>query len=88
MTYITTTNLRTQSSQLIAHLKKGDAVSLIHRSKIVGVIQPIQDDLAKPFNDEQFDRLVRGFNLPKSTPAQRQQRYTSHLLKKYGQGIS
>jgi len=88
MNYITTTNLRTQSSQLIAHLKKGDTISLIHRSKIVGVIQPIQDDLIKPFNDEKFDRLVRGFHLPKTTHAQRQQRYKSHLLKKYGQDIS
>ena len=88
MTYITTTNLRTQSSQLVAHLKKGNTVSLIHRSKIVGVIQPMQDDLVKPFNDEKFERLVREFNLPKTTPAQRQQRYKSHLLKKYGQGIS
>ncbi|MBI2415890.1 MAG: hypothetical protein HYV33_04510 [Candidatus Kerfeldbacteria bacterium] len=88
MNYITTTNLRTQSSQLVAYLKKGTAISLIHRSKIIGVIQPIQDDLTKPFNDEKFDRLVKRFNLPNTTSTQRQQRYESHLLKKYGQDIS
>ncbi len=88
MDYITTTNLRTHSSRLIDRLKKGNTVSLIHRSIIVGVIQPSQDHPFKQFDNEKFDRLVRDLNLPKTTVAQRQQRYKSHLLKKYGQGVS
>jgi len=40
MDYITTTNLKAQSSELINTLKKGGVVSLIHHSKILGVIKP------------------------------------------------
>ena len=40
MQTITTTQLRTKSSELIKSLEKGDSISLIHRSKIVGVIKP------------------------------------------------
>ena len=88
MNYITTTNLRTQSSQLVGSLKKGDVISLIHRSRVVGIIQPMREEKEKPFDNEKFDRLVNSLHLPKTTVAQRQQRYQSHLQKKYGQGIS
>ena len=87
MNYITTTKLRTQSSQLVNSLKKGDSVSLIHRSKVVGVIQPAQE-MTKSFDVEKFDRLITDINLPKTTITQRKTRYQSHLFKKYGQNIS
>lgn len=37
---ITSTQLRTHSKQLMATLKKGKVVHLIHRSQIVGIIYP------------------------------------------------
>lgn len=87
MNYITTTDLRTKSSQLVADLKKGTKVSLIHRSKVVGIIEPIVQS-PKPFNAARFKRLVEKLNLPHTTPGQRERIYRAHLMKKYGKGIS
>lgn len=41
--YITTTELRTKSAQLVNLLAAGADINLIHRSKIVGVIEPKKD---------------------------------------------
>lgn len=87
MNYITTTDLRTKSSQLVSDLKKGTKVSLIHRSKVVGIIEPIAQ-LPKPFDAAKFKRLVKDINLPHMTYAQREKIYRAHLMKKYGKGIS
>ena len=86
MDYITTTNLRTQSSQLIDTLKKGGSISLIHRSKIVGVIKPAQ--ASKSFDVEAFKRAIAGLNLPKTSISEREKRYRDHLMKKYGKDLS
>ena len=87
MDYITTTNLRTQSSKLVNELKKGNSVSLIHRSKIVGVIKPAYPE-GKPFSVEKFKKLVERLNLPKTTYKEREKIYRAHLEKKYGKGLS
>lgn len=87
MDYITTTNLRTQSTELVNTLKRGGTVSLIHRSKVVGVIKPTQPP-PKLFNVNAFKRLVARLNLPKTTDAQREKIYRKHLMGKYGKGIS
>lgn len=86
MQYITTTDLRTKSSQLVSTLKKGGSVSLIHRSKVIGKIQPDQEP--KPFDAKKFKKLVNSLNLPKTTYAQREKIYRKHLMEKYGQGLS
>ncbi len=86
MQYITTTDLRTKSSQLVDTLKKGTSVSLIHRSKVIGKIQPEQE--SKPFDAKKFKKLVNSLNLPKTTYAQREKIYRKHLMEKYGQGLS
>lgn len=86
MEYITTTNLRTQTSQLVDALKKGGAVSLIHRSKIIGKIQPAQK--VKPFDAKAFLKIVNSLNLPKTTYIQREKIYRKHLMGKYGKGLS
>lgn len=87
MNYITTTDLRTKSKDLVKVLQEGRSVDLIHRSKIVGEIRPKIYDL-KPFNAARFKRLVEKLNLPHTTPAQRERIYRAHLMKKYGKGIS
>ena len=43
MQYITTTELRTKTSELVKILKMGHSVLLIHRSKIIAEIIPIKD---------------------------------------------
>ena len=86
MNYLTTTQLRTQTSKIVDTLKKKGTISLIHRSKVVGIIRPVIE--VKPFNPEAFERLVKELRLPPTTSAQRERRYRRHLIKKYGQGIS
>ena len=88
MNYITTTQLRTQSSDLIANLKAGRSIGLIHRSKIVATISPTTDNPPKLFNAKRFGKLVDELNLPKTTYAERERRYRKHLMEKYGQGLS
>lgn len=87
MDYITTTDLRTKSSQLVSDLKKGTRVSLIHRSKVIGTIEPVVES-PKPFDAAKFKRLVKDINLPHTSYVQREKIYRTHLMKKYGKGIS
>ena len=87
MEYITTTGLRTQSTRLINTLKKGGRVSLIHRSKVVGIIEPAIKS-PKKFNAARFKKLVDKLNLPSTTYAQREKIYREHLTKKYGKSLS
>lgn len=86
MQYISTTDLRTRSSQLVDILKKGGSVSLIHRSRVIGKIQPEEEP--KPFDTKRFKKLISSLNLPKTTYTQREKIYRKHLMGKYGQGLS
>ena len=89
MDYITTTNLRTQSSELIDTLKKGGVVSLIHRSKVVGVIKPKKTPKALTKKDiDQLKKLADDLSLPKISYEERKKIYTKHLVDRYGKGLS
>lgn len=90
MNYITTTDLRTKSSELIDLLLRGTEVSLIHRSKIVGVIKPVQNT-AEPLTQESIDKLKKlaiQLNLPKTTYKERERRYHRYMIEKYGKHLS
>lgn len=87
MDYITTTKLRTKSSELIDTLKKGGKVTLIHRSKVVGIIKPAVPE-GKPFDAEKLKKLSERLNLPKMSYEERAKRYSVHIEKKYGKGLS
>lgn len=89
MDYITTTQLRTKSSELVSELKKGKKVSLIHRSKVVGKIEPTLT--SKPLTKEgikQLKKLAKELNLPQLSYKERERRYRKHMEEKYGQGLS
>lgn len=86
MQYITTTDLRTKSSELVNSLSKGSTVSLMHRSRIIGEIKPVKK--TKPFNAKEFKKLVDNLNLPQTTYSERDRIYKRHLMKKYGKDIS
>lgn len=87
MDYITTTKLRTQSSELVKALLEGQTVDLIHRSKVVGEIKPKIYD-PKPFDSVKFAKLVDKLNFPKLTPRQIEIRYRAAMIKKHGEGFS
>ena len=87
MQFITTTDLRTKTPELINTLKQNGEVSLIHRSKIVGIIKPVENQ-PKLFDVKAFKQLVKDLNLPKTTYKQREKIYRKHLMKKYGKNLS
>lgn len=89
MSYITTTQLRTKSSGLVETLKRGNSVSLIHRSKVIGKIQPMQEEKAITKKDiKELKKLAQELNLPRLSYKQREIRYRKFLLEKYGKSIS
>lgn len=84
MDYITTTQLRTQSSELVRHLNSGMKVLLLHRSKVVGAIVP-ENEAYKTFDSQSFADFVET-NMPKKLMKKtaRDLVYKKHMLEKYG----
>lgn len=88
MDYITTTQLRTQTSELLEALAYGQSVDLIHRSKPVGTISPKKVEKPKLFNAKRMYAITKAMNLPKLTEKQREKNYREIMLKKHGKYIS
>ncbi len=89
MDYITTTDLRTKSSQLINSLEKGSSVPLVHRSQIVGIIKPQKKlTMLSQADITELKKLAKKASLPARTYDERQKLYQKHLQKKYGKNIS
>lgn len=88
MNYITTTDLRTQSSQLVNSLKQGKKVSLVHRSQVIGEISPAKTDV-KSFTIKKFREFIKTV-APKNALSyqERNQRYRKNLEEKYGKNLS
>lgn len=88
MEYITTTELRTKSPALVKALNDGKKVSLVHRSKVVGVIKPLKY-VPKVFNAEKFKEALRALRPAKPiSQSQGEKNYREHMMKKYGKYIS
>jgi len=88
MNYITTTELRTESKNLIEALMMGKSVKLIHRSKVVGQINP--DEEIKKLNNKDLENIQTAagkLNLPKMPYSQREKKFRDGLIKKYGQHL-
>lgn len=89
MEYITTTQLRTKSSQLVNSISKGDTVSLVHRSRVIGEIRPKKEAKALTKTDiKHIQQLAAKLNLPKTSYKERERIYRKHLMAKYGKGLS
>jgi hypothetical protein len=88
MDYISTTQLRTKSKELINTLKRGKKVKLVHRSQVIGEITPDLEFGSKPFNVKKFQAAIKALNLPKTTHQEREKNYRRHLEKKYGKPVS
>lgn len=86
MKYITTTELRTKSKELVETLREGESVVLIHRSRQVGVIAPPVDSPAPKIFDAQAFLKIRD-SLDLDIPASYEERdaeYRQHMMEKYG----
>ncbi len=90
MQYITTTELRTKSAELVDTLEQNGKVSLIHRSKVIGVIEPIeaQPKALTEVDIEEIRKAAKELNLPKLSYKEREKSYRKHLMEKYGQNLS
>lgn len=87
MDFITTTDLRTKSKNLIKALREGRSVDLIHRSRVVGEIKPKIYD-PKPFDPDRFLKVVKKLNFPKLSHKQIEVRYKKAMMEKHGKDIS
>lgn len=87
MNFITTTELRTKSKDIVKTLAEGNSIDIIHRSRLVGIIKPAKNK-PKIFNAKRVTELAREMNLPHLSYAEREKRYRDHLMKKYGKNIS
>lgn len=83
--YISTTELREQSSKVVARLKLGEDLLLVHRSQIIGVIKPM-DRKAKRITDlAKFQAALAASKPAKIIPRHlRDAVYRRNLEKKYG----
>ena len=88
MNTITTTQLRTQTPELLEALLYGQSIDLIHRSQVVGEIKPKKVQEPKHFDAKRFDKLAKELNLKPIGNKQAMKNYREHLMKKYGKGIS
>ena len=89
MQVITTTQLRTKSKELVKVLQEGYSVDIIHRSRVIGKIKPM--DEVKPLTREGIEKikkLAKKLNLPKLSYKEREKRYRKHLMEKYGKDLS
>ena len=87
MNYMTTTDLRTQSSELVEELSRGRSVTLVHRSKIIGEIIP-KKTTDKTFDVKKFQEAIKTLHLPKLSRKQMEKNYREHIETKYGKGLS
>lgn len=88
-TYMTTTDLRRKTPQLVQILSQGGTVSLVHRSKVIGTVKPVENNQPKPVDIEAFKKALAALRPIKIIPRRDRERiYRKHLEEKYGKGIS
>ena len=88
MQNIISADFGSKSSEVVKTLKKGDSISVIHDSKVIGKIEPAIPD-PKPFDPEKFREILKKFKPKKIIPrSQREKVYRQHLMEKYGKGLS
>lgn len=86
MNIITATQLRTKTKELVESLLSGEEISLVHRSKVIGVFKPIRRS-AKVFDAKRFGEIVEKMNLPRLSQEEREKRYRNAMMKKHGKII-
>ena len=85
MNFISTTDLRTKSSEIVSTLKSGESLYLVHRSKVVGEIKPAVDTRKpKRFNAKKFLEAARKLNFPKLSYKEREKRYRQYMMERHG----
>lgn len=87
--YISTTELREQSSKVVSKLRRGEDMMLIHRSKIIGVIKPLLSQTESIDDLSEFKKVLSVLKPIKVIPYHnRREKYRKYLQRRYGQDIS
>jgi hypothetical protein len=87
MNYITSTQLRTNTSSFIEALLAGKTIDLIHRSKKLGTLT-LEQSSTKTTNHQRLANNIKTLNLPHLSSEQMKKNYHQHMMQKYGQGLS
>ncbi len=83
--YISTTQLREQSSKVVSKLKLGEEMLLVHRSNIIGIIKPLTKIVKKITDLAKFERVLEASRPKRLIPRHmRDAVYRMNLQKKYG----
>lgn len=86
--YITTTELRTKSAELVSLLAAGSDVNLVHRSQIIGRVIPKDTNRIKTISAKKLQRKINKLDFPRLTAVEIDRRYRLAMMEKHGQGIS
>ena len=88
MKYLSVTDLRKKSSVLKDASKKGENLYIVHRSKIIGIFEPYVDQ-SKVATRKNLDAFFDAFPIKKNLSYEKRKSiYKTHLLEKYGKGLS
>lgn len=87
MTYITTTELRTKTADVVMALLAGESIDLIHRSKVLGEISPVKY-APRPFNAKRVKEIVEAMNFPLLSTKEIEQKYRAYIMNRYGKHLS
>ncbi|GAB4218618.1 MAG: hypothetical protein Fur009_0180 [Candidatus Microgenomates bacterium] len=86
---INSTGLRYQTSRVVNYLKEGGSFYLVHRSSIIGKIEPSDNEELKTFDVDKFLKIVEKLNLKENlTERQIKTRYLNYLKKRYAKNLS
>ena len=83
MNYITTTQLRTQVPAFVAALLAGKKITLIHRSKTLGIVALTPENSAKPFDGKRYLEETKNLESPRFTKKQLEKNYRDYIMGKY-----
>jgi hypothetical protein len=89
MEYITTTEFRTKTPDLVAALLAGYSVDLIHRSKVIGELVPKNSRVVKVIDPEKFASALKGLEPDKKASyKQLMKNYQRYMSNRHGSNIS
>lgn len=87
MHYITFTELRTKTPELVKALKSGQTVKLTYRSQPLADIEPTSQSQVKTSDVAKLEVLIKSFPYPRLTVRQARAKYRRHLTQKYGKHL-
>lgn len=86
MNVITATELRTKTKELFEAMLNGEEISVIHRSKVIGVFKPKKQGPVV-FDAKKVMAITKNINYPILTDEEIDKRYREAMMKKHGKHL-